>query len=339
MGQVEKIKERFGIEHVVFVGDRGMIKQSRIPELRKLGGVDWVSALDSKQLQRLVHSDILQLDLFDETNLVEVESTEYPGERIVVCRNPALAAERRRKREELLTATEVSLAKVQAAVTAGRLTDAGKIGERVGRVIGRYKMRKHFLVEIAEGIFSCRRDEESIRREADLDGFYAVRTSLSVEREPSAANVVRTYKRLAKVERVFRSMKTTQLLVRPIYHYDEQRVRAHIFLCMLAAHVLWHLEHRLSDYLFMDPGLEDQHENGDPVVPPVRSEEGERKTQDQTSADDFPLHSVRTLLAEMATLARLTLHIKGSDLPPWDKDTRPSDHQAAIFRAAGNPEV
>lgn len=335
MDQVYKLKEKFGLEHLVFVGDRGMVKQARIGPLRQVGGVDWVSALDARQLQQLRETKALQLGLFDERNLVEVTSDDFPGERIVVCRNPSLAAERTRKRAELLAATEADLARVQVAVTAGRLKDAARIGERVGRVIGRHKMRKHFDLVIEDGRFEYTRNLENIQREAELDGFYAIRTSLTAQQQPAAAEIVRTYKRLTWVERVFRSMKTTQLLVRPIYHYAEKRVRAHIFTCMLAAHVLWHLEHRLARYIFADPGLADQRRDRDPTIAPVRTTEGKRKVTHQTSDDDYPLHSIRTLLEEMATLTRNTLVWKNSPLQPLTKDARPSAHQLAILNAAG----
>ena len=335
MDQIEKIRERFGLQRIIFVGDRGMIKQARIEALRAKGGVDWVSALDSRQVQRLRDGGAIQLSLFDEKDLVEIQSEDFPGERVVVCRNPALATERARKRRELLAATEAALDKVVASVQAGRLKAADKIALRVGRVIGRFKMRKHFLTDISQGRFSYVRNEESIRYEAELDGLYAIRTSLTVEQEPSPEQIVRTYKRLTRIERIFRSMKTTQLLVRPIHHRTVDRVRAHIFLCMLAAHVIWHLEQALAYWLFADPGLPEQKRAGDPVAPPRRTPEGHRKVTEQTSADNHPLHSLRTLLEEMATLTRTTLVLRNSPLPPWDKDARPSAHQTAILAAVG----
>lgn len=335
MDQVEKLRDRFGLQRIIFVGDRGMIKQARIEALRARGGVDWVSALDSRQVQKLRDGGSIQLGLFDEKDLVEIQSEDFPGERVVVCRNPALAAERARKRRELLAATEAALDKVVASVQAGRLKAADKIALRVGRVIGRFKMRKHFLTDISQGHFSYSRNEASIQYEAELDGLYAIRTSLTVEQEPSAEQIVRTYKRLTRIERIFRSMKTTQLLVRPIHHRTADRVRAHIFLCMLAAHVIWHLEQALAPWLFTDPGLPEQKRAGDPVAPPRRTPEGRRKVAEQTSADDHPLHSLRTLLDEMATLTRTTLSLRNSPLPPWDKDARPSGYQRTILAAVG----
>lgn len=335
LGQIEKVKTRFGLSHLVFVGDRGMIKRTQVEALRAMGGVDWVSALTSKQLQGIRDQGAIQLELFDQRNLVEIESPDFPGERLVICRNPALAAERSRKREALLQATEDSLRALQSNVQAGRLKDPEKITLRAGRLVNRKKMGKHFILDFGPGHFAFRRDEDQIRYEAELDGFYAIRSSLTHEQEPEPANLVRTYKRLAQVERVFRSMKTVDLLVRPIHHRTETRVRAHIFLCMLSAHVIWHLNRRLEAYLFADPELRALHETEDPVTPIERSAEGHRKVSELTSYDDHPLHSLKTLLKEMGTLTRVSMQIRGQPHPPWSKDATPSSFQRAVFTAAG----
>ena len=336
MDQVHKVRDRFGLERLILVGDRGMIKQTRIEELRKIEGVDWISALDTAQIRALVEGGDLQLGLFDQRNLMEITSEQFPGERLVVCRNPLLAQDRSRKREELLRATEQRLRSVARTVAAGRLKKGVAIAERVGRAWGNQRMRKHFRTEIRDGVFQFERDEKGIAREASLDGFYVIRTSLEDAQSHPADEVVRSYKRLSQVEHVFRNMKTTQLLVRPIYHYDEQRVRAHIFLCMLAAHVLWHLEQRLADLLFHDPDRDELNRGGDPVAPKPRSREGARKDTEQTSADGYPLHSLKTLLAEMGTLQRHTMRVADvQGVPTWDQLSVPTQHQRRVFKAAG----
>ena len=336
MDQVHKVRDRFGLERLILVGDRGMIKQTRIDELRKVEGVDWISALDTAQIRALVDGGELQLGLFDQRNLMEITSQQFPGERLVVCRNPLLAEERSRKREELLQVTEQRLRSIARAVAAGRLKKGVAIAERVGRAWGNQRMRKHFRTETRDGVFQFERDEKGIAREASLDGFYVIRTSVEDAQSHPADQIVRCYKRLSKIEHVFRNMKTTQLLVRPIYHYDEQRVRAHIFLCMLAAHVLWHLEQRLAGLLFHDPDRDELKRTGDPVAPKPRSQEGVRKDTQQTSADDYPLHSLKTLLAEMGTLQRHTMRVADvQGAPIWDQLSVPSQHQRRVFEAAG----
>ena len=334
LDQVRKAKKRFGLNKVVFVGDRGMIKQARIEELVKIDGVDWISALGATEVEKLRKGGELQLGLFDERNLAEIRSEAFPGERLIVCRNPLMAAERKRKRAELLKATEERLDRIRRAVEKGRLVDAGAIGERVGRAWGKQKMRKHFIVDIRDGHFSYTRNQERIEREAAVDGLYVIRTSLLDAQQHPAKKVVADYKRLAWVERVFRTMKTTHLLVRPIHHRLEERVRAHVFLCMLAAHVVWHLEHRLESLLFRDEGRAQLKEEADPVVPLPRSPAARRKDAELTSDDDFPLHSVKTLLAEMATLQRHTVRLAGTP-HTWEQTTVPSQYQRRVFELAG----
>ncbi len=262
--QVDKLRVRFGLSDIVLVGDRGMLTSARIERLREVGGIGWVSCLRAPAIRRLVEGGDLQLSLFDERDLAEITSPEFPGERLVVCRNPALAAERARKREALLVATEAALAKVSAAVEQGRLRTAAAIGLRAGRVVNARKMAKHFELEIADGVFAYHRRTDAIAAEAALDGIYVVRTSVGPERLDTPA-VVETYKRLSAVERDFRALKGDDLLVRPVFHWREDRVRAHLFLCFLAAYVRWHLEAAWAPLLFRD---EAPPARTDPVAPP-----------------------------------------------------------------------
>ena len=267
---LERIKQRFGIERVVVLGDRGMVTEANIETL-KAHGFDWITALKAPQVQALVEGGDLQLSLFDETNLAEIASVRYPGERLVVCRNPHVARERARKREALLAETEKELAKVKASADnpRGRLHGkaAGQIGERVGRVVNRFKVAKHFQLTIADGRFEYCRREESIAAEAALDGFYVLRTSVGKD-DLSAQAVVRAYKQLAHIEQAFRAMKSPELEIRPVHHRLEDRVRAHVFLCMLAYAVRFELEERLAELLFKDDA---PLAPADPVAPVQRS--------------------------------------------------------------------
>ena len=307
--QVEKLRSRFGLTDIVLVGDRGMLTSARIERLKAVGGIGWVSCLRAPAIRSLVESGDLQLGLFDERNLAEITSPEYPGERLVVCRNPALAAERARKREALLVATEGALATVAAMVERGRLRTAAAIGLRAGRVVDAKKMARHFELEVADGRFAYRRRADAIAAEAALDGLYVVRTSVPEERLDSAA-VVETYKRLSAVERDFRSLKGDDLLVRPIFHWREDRVRAHLFLCFLAAYVRWHLEAAWAPLLYRD---EAPPARTDPVAPPERSAGALAKEREQRTPEGFPVHSFGTLLAELATLTRNRVVPAGAD--------------------------
>jgi len=298
--QIEKVRSRFGLADVVLVGDRGMLTSARIERLKELGGIGWVSCLRSPAIRHLVDAGDLQLGLFDERNLAEITSLEFPGERLVVCRNPVLAAERARKREALLAETEAALARVARLVERGRLKTAAAIGLRAGRVVDAKKMAKHFELDIADGQFAYRRWTAAIAEEAALDGLYVVRTSVPPERL-DAAGVVETYKRLSAVERDFRALKGDDLLVRPIFHWRADRVRAHLFLCLLAAYVRWHLEAAWAPLLFRD---EAPQERTDPVGPRDRSAGALRKERDHRTPDGFAVHSFPTLLAELATLTR-----------------------------------
>jgi hypothetical protein len=303
--QVAKLKEQFGIEEVVLVGDRGMLTSARIESLKEVAGISWISALRGDQIEALVNSGDLQLGLFDERNLVEITSPKFPGERLVVCKNPALAEERARKREALLTATENELDKVRASVAAGRLVGEAEIGVRVGKVIGRFKVGKHFRLEIADDRFHFERLQEQISAEAALDGLYVIRSCVGPDKL-SAEDLVRSYKLLAGVERAFRTLKSVDLQVRPIHHRLEDRVRAHIFLCMLAYYVRWHLERAWAPLLFRD---EHKPWAEDPVAPAQRSPAAEHKARTQRQPDGGPVHSFSTLLAQLGTLTKNRLRL------------------------------
>lgn len=312
--QVMKLKSDFGLDEVVLVGDRGMIGQAHIDTLRETAGLSWITALKSGQIRRLVSHDALQLGLFDERNLFELTHPEYPGERLVACRNPALAELRAHKRAALLTATEAELTKVQAMVEHGRLASAAKIGVRVGRVLNKYKVAKHFVLAIEDRHFAWQRDTAAIEAEAALDGLYVIRSAVAAG-TMDAPQLVRHYKGLAEVERAFRSLKTVDLKIRPIHHRLETRVRAHILLCMLAYYVEWHLRHAWRELLFADEDQAAKAER-DPVAPARRSPAAEHKVHQRTLADGSPVHSLRTLLDELATQVRNTCRTVGTAAAP-----------------------
>jgi len=300
-GIITRLRDTFGLKQVVMVGDRGMITSARITALRKLPGMGWVTALRAPAIAALAaDTGPLQMSLFDETNLAEITHPDYPGERLVACRNPALAAERTRKRLALLESTEVELAKIAAAVTAGRLTDAAAIGTRYGRVIGRHKMGKHFTTHITHGVFTYARNAHSITAEAALDGIYLVRTSIPAQ-QMDPATVVATYKSLANVEREFLSMKAIDLDLRPIRHWTQTRVRAHVFLCMLAAYLTWHLRAAWAPLTFTD---EHRPTPTDPVAPANRSTAAAVKASRRVDTQGEQVRSFQSLLAHLATLTR-----------------------------------
>ena len=329
---VEKLRVRFGLTDIVLVGDRGMLTQARIERLRETGGIGWVSCLRAPAIRRLVDAGDLQLGLFDERNLAEITSPEFPGERLVVCRNPALAAERTRKREALLSATEDALGKVAASVDRGRLRDAAAIGLRAGRVVNAKKMAKHFELDIADGVFAYRRRTDAIAAEAALDGLYVVRTSVSEERLDAPA-VVATYKRLSAVERDFRALKGDDLAVRPIFHWREDRVRSHLFLCFLAAYVRWHLEAAWAPLLFRDEAPPARH---DPVAPPRRSPSAIAKERDHRTPDGLRVGSFAVLMAELATLTRNRVVPAGlGEEAAFDVLSEPTPLQARAFELIG----
>jgi hypothetical protein len=296
---IETLKGRFGLAEVVLVGDRGMLTSARIEGLRA-AGLGWISSLRAPAIRALAEDGALQLGLFDERGLAEIRSPAYPGERLVVCRNPLLAAERARKRADLLAATEAKLAPIVARVAAGKLRGKDRIGLAVGKLIDRYRVAKHFALDIGDEHLVVTRRQDGIEREAALDGLYVLRTSVPPERL-AAPDVVRAYKRLSRVERAFRGLKAPDLAVRPIHHRTADRVRAHIFLCLLAYYVQWHLERAWAPLLFRD---EERPELPDPVAPAQRSAAALAKARTQRQPDDSAVHSLRTLLAELATLTR-----------------------------------
>jgi len=305
--QIGKLRQRFRLQQVVMVGDRGMLTSARIREdLETEEGVRWITALRAPQIQQLVADGKLQLSLFDQQDLAEIQHPAYPGERLIACRNPLLAEERQRKREELLRATEKQLEKIRAATQRKRRPLRGKkeIGLAVGKVLGHYKMGKHLQLTIEEDRFDGQRKLASIEREASLDGIYVIRASVSASHLTSQ-QVVATYKSLSTVERAFRSMKSVDLKVRPIYHHQAERVKAHVFLCMLAYYVEWHMRRALAPLLFddEDPAAA-QAQRTSVVAPAQRSQSAAEKAASKKTADGLPVHSFRSLLADLATLTR-----------------------------------
>ncbi len=306
--QLDKLKRRFGLSELVLVADRGMVTRANLDALREADGVDWVTALKAPQVKRLARSGAFQPSLFDEVNLAEVESDEFPGERLVVCRNPLVAKERARKREALLCATERELEPIAERVERGTLSDAGEIGLAVGEVIKRYRVKKHFALEISDGRFSYARKRSQIAEEAALDGIYILRTSLSTKRL-SGSDVVRAYKQLKEVERDFRALKGRELEIRPIHHRLCHRVRAHVFLCMLALYVEWHLRQAWRELTFAD---EQPPEQADPVAKATRSAAADRKAATKQTRAGQPAHSLRGLLAELSLQTRSTIRLADS---------------------------
>jgi transposase len=325
--EVQRLRERFGVEQLVMIGDRGMISSKAIAELHELPGIDWITALKNVSIRSLVEQGQLQLGLFDERNLIEIASPQYPGERLVACRNPQLAALRAHKREELLAATEKNLAAIKERVSAGRLKGADAIGLRVGKVVNKYKVAKHFELRITDASFSFVRKHEAIVAEAALDGIYIIRTSVEATRM-EAADCVRNYKALANVERAFRSLKTVDLKVRPIHHRTADRVRAHILLCMLAYYVEWHMREAWRELMFADT---DQAAKAtrDPVAPAQRSQPALDKLARRTMADGTPIHSFSTLMAELGGIVRNTCRTPaaGPHDPTFEIVTTPNPTQ------------
>ena len=325
--EIERLKGAFSIDQFVIVADRGMISQKAVDTLRAENGVNWITALKSVSIRARVEQGHIQLDLFDERNLFEATSADYPGERLIACRNPELAKLRTHKRQDLLAATEVNLAKIQARVEAGRLLGRDKIALAVGKSLNQYKMAKHLLLDIKDDAFAYRRDEGKIAAEAALDGVYIIRTSLLPERM-SAPDCVRSYKALARVERAFRTLKSVDMQIRPIHHRLADRVRAHIFLCMLAYYVEWHMRQAWAPLMFAD---EDQHakQTRDPVAPPQRSPAALRKVQTRRLDDGSPAHSFSTLLAELATITKNTCRAAaaGQAAPTFQVLTTPNQKQ------------
>jgi hypothetical protein len=324
---VERVRARFGLQRLVMVGDRGMITSARVDALRGMPGMGWVTALRAPQIAALAACDgPIQPSLFDQTNFAEFTHPDYPGERLVACRNPALADERARKRDVLLEATEADLAKIRAAVQAGRLKAAGSIGRRVGRVAGKHKMEKHFETTITDGMFRFTRNQDSIAAEASLDGIYVLRTSEPADALDATA-VVTSYKDLAGIEADFASMKTLDLEIRPVRHYREDRVRAHVFLCLLAEHLLWHLRKAWAPLTYTD---ERPPRRDDPVGAAARSAHAKTKTARHAGDDGLPLHTFRGLLAHLATLTRNSMHLADTDTS-FDQLALPTPVQRRAF--------
>ena len=309
--QIKQLREKFGLQRVVMVGDRGMLTQPQIDKLKQLPGLGWITALTSTAIRGLVEQGALQLSLLDQKNLAEITAPDYPGERLMVCHNPVLEEQRRRKREALLQATEKSLEKISKEVARRKRKPftAAEIGVKVGKVLGRYKMGKHFACNIGEGNLAWSRRAESITQEGKLDGIYVLRTSEPEERL-SAEDTVRSYKSLAEVERAFRCLKGIDLLVRPIRHRTEDRVPAHIFLCMLAYYVEWHLRRAWAPLLFEDEERWDGRKRRDPILPAKPSDSAQRKKRSQETADGLPVHSFETLMEDLASRARVTYALK-----------------------------
>ncbi|MGO9350418.1 MAG: IS1634 family transposase [Mycobacterium sp.] len=335
---VEVIRDRFGLTRLVLVGDRGMITSARITALRELNSNNatafgWISALRAPDIATLAaEQGPLQMSLFDTHDLAEISHPDYPGERLIACRNPALAAERARKRTELLAATDADLAAIAARVAAGRLRGAGKIGEAIGRVIAKRKVGKHFHREITDTTFTYHRDQAGIDAEASLDGIYVLRTSVpATELDPAA--VVESYKNLAHVERDFRSIKTDDLDLRPIHHRLDERVRAHVLICLLACYLVWHLRQAWAPLTFTD---EHPPARDNPVAPAQRSPQAQAKAATQHDANGNPLRSFRGLLDHLATLTRNDIHYHGTNatVPTL---TQPTPDQRRAFDLIGTP--
>jgi transposase len=332
--QVRKLRRRFGLARVVLVGDRGLLTQTRIETLGRYPGLGWISALRSEAIRELIKEGLIQRSQFDQVDLAEITSPDFPGERLVACYNPLLGQQRCQKRQRLLAATEERLHKLEAEVrrrTQAPLT-AAQIGLKAGRVVGRYKMAKHFLLQIGENSFSWSRNQASIRCEEQLDGLYVIRTSEPAQTFP-AANCVRTYKRLSQVERAFRCLKGLDLRVRPIHHRVEDRVRAHLFLCMLAYYVEWHMRQALQPLLYEDEELNTDREERDPVKPARPSASAQQKKKTHQTAAGQPAHSFATLLAHLGTRCRNTVQIGGdAEGATFQPLTEPDALQAEALR-------
>ncbi len=332
--QIRKIRGRFGLKRVVLVGDRGMLTDARIrEELKPVDGLEWITALRGSALKQLVESGDLQLSLFDEKDMAEITSEQYPEERLIVCKNPLLAEKRARTREALLLATEGELKKIVKATqrTKWRLKGSDKIGLRVGRVLGKFKMAKHFRITITDDLFKYERDTARIAQEAALDGIYIIRTRLTAE-TMNTENTVRAYKNLSVVERAFRSMKTMDIKVRPIHHRLAHRVRSHVFLCMLAYYVEWHMRKSLAPVLFDD----DDTSAGDAlrtsvVAPAQRSIRARRKASIKRTEDGMPVHSFQTLLKDLATITKNHIKPKLKGAIPFVQLTQPTSLQQKIL--------
>jgi transposase len=329
--QIEKVRHRFGIQQVVWVGDRGMITSTRIlAEFQPVEGLDWITALRAPQIRKLVEQEAVQLSLFDETDLVEFSCSDYPGERLIACRNPMLAQEKSLTREALLQATQQELNKIVIATSRDKraLKGADQIGLRVGRVLNSKGVGKYFNIAITEESFSFSRNEVAIAKDSALDGVYIIRTSVKPE-TLDAAQTVRAYKSLSTVEQAFRSYKTVDLKVRPIYHRLEQRVKAHVFLCMLAYYVEWHMRKALAMLLFDDEKVTvELEEKSSIVAPSKRSKKARAKAATKKTSEKLPVHSFRTLMADLATIVKNKFQSNGLEAYlTFEKITQPTPLQ------------
>jgi transposase len=332
--QIVKVRERFALTRVVLVGDRGLLTQTQIDTLKQYPGLGWISALRSEAIRELIDKGMLERSLFDQVNLAEITSPDFPGERLIACYNPLLAEKRQKKRQRLLKATEENLGKLAAEVQrrTKKLLTTAEIGIKAGKVISKHKMAKHFQLQITDGSFRWSRKEASIACEEQLDGIYVIRTS-EKKTSLSSADCVRTYKSLSLVEQAFRCFKGIDLLVRPIRHRVDPRVRAHLFLCMLAYYVEWHMRKALQSLLFADEELDEDRWERDPVKPAQASKSAKAKKKTQKTADGKPVHSFATLLAHLATRSRNTHQIATDPSgATFQQTTEPDDLQAEAIR-------
>lgn len=335
-----KLRDSFGLSRIVLVGDRGMLTQTQIDHLRSHPGLGWISALRSVAIKGLIERGRLERSLFDEQNLAEIHAPEFPGERLIACYNPLLAEERRRKRKELLEATEKGLGRVARQVQRRRRQPlkASQIGLKAGRVVQRFKVAKHFRLEIADGVLRFERDAQGIAREEVLDGIYVIRTSEAAQ-GLSAAQTVRAYKGLAQIERAFRCLKGEDLRIRPIYLRTEAHVRAHVFMCLLGYYVEWHMRRALAPLLFEDEELPRTRSSRDPVAPPVASESAQTKKAGKRTPEGEWVHSFTSLLEEMATLCRNTCRLESASADQTSERftmlTEPTPFQRRVFSLLG----
>lgn len=338
--QVTKLRKRFGLQRVILVGDRGMITSARIREnLKPAPGIEWITALRAPAIKKLAAGGVLQLSLFDSRDLAEITHPDFPGERLIACYNPLLAEERARKRPELLAATEKELEKIAVATRRKKRPLRGKqnIGLRAGKVLNRYKMGKHFQIQIEDGRFSYQRKQANIQKEESLDGIYVIRTNVPAE-ALSSEQAVRNYKSLSGVERAFRSLKTVDLHVRPIHHREPDRVRAHIFLCMLAYYVEWHMRQDLAPLLFDDDDQAAAEKLRTSVVAPAqRSASAQQKIHNKRTKDDLPVHSFQTLLSDLATIVANRIQPKDANIPAFEIVTTPTVLQQRALDLLGVP--
>jgi transposase len=336
--QLQKLRQQFGLKEIILVADRGTLTEARIEaELRLDEDLDWITALRAPAIKELIEQKRFAPELFDDWGIAEIHSEDYPGERLIVCKNPILAQERSKKRQALLQATGAELGKVKQATEREkwRLKGADQIGLRVGKVLNRFKMAKHFILDISDESLQYRRNEEKIKTESLLDGFYIVRTSVKANKM-GAEEVVKAYKGLSWVERAFRSLKAIDLKVRPVFHWLETRVRAHVFTCMLAYYVEWHMRRVLAPILYDD---EDKHRGEERrksvVAPAVRSDGAKRKAATKRTEEGEPVHSFRTLFSDLATLAKNRVNTKLAPGPSFPMYTNPTPFQQKVFKLLG----